>query len=180
MAENLRTTKFNDGASIPHVTDDIEWEKLTTPGYCWYDNDPSSFKDTYGALYNWYAVNTDKLCPTGWHVPTNDEWNILSSYLGIDAGGKLKETGATKWVNPNTGASNISGFSAVPGGSRDPFYQEWRYSTFSFLGYNSTLWSATAYSNDIGYGAWLYSKESDFYVFRATKIDGMSVRCVKD
>jgi hypothetical protein len=72
MAENLKTTRFNDGAPIPYVTDDIEWEKLTTPGYCWYDNDPSSFKDIYGALYNWYAVNTYKLCPIGWHVPTNE------------------------------------------------------------------------------------------------------------
>jgi uncharacterized protein (TIGR02145 family) len=180
MAENLRTTKFNDGVSIPNVTDDTEWEKLTTPGYCWYDNDPSSFKDTYGALYNGYTVNTGKLCPAGWHVPTNNDWNILANYLGIDAGGKLKEAGTTSWVTPNTGASNISGFTAIPGGSRAPYYQEYRYSTFSFLGYNSSLWSATEYSNDVAYDVWLYSKESDFYLFRTTKIDGKSVRCLKD
>ncbi len=181
MAENLRTTKFNDGVSIPNVTDDMEWEKLTTPGYCWYDNDPSSFKDTYGALYNWYTVNTGKLCPTGWHVPTNAEWNILSDYLGTDAGGKMKETGTTTWVSPNTGASNFSGFTAIPGGSRDPYYQEWRYSTFSNLGYNSSWWSATESNNITGYAAWLYNKESVFYHgFQATKISGLSVRCVKD
>jgi len=182
MAENLKTTRFNDGAPIPYVTDDIEWEKLTTPGYCWYDNDPSSFKDIYGALYNWYAVNTYKLCPIGWHVPTNAEWNNLSDYLGINAGGKMKETGTIKWVNPNTGASNISGFTAIPGGSRDPFYQEWRYSTFGYLGYNSSWWSATEYSNpNVGYAAWLYTKESTFSNGSiAAKISGLSVRCLKD
>jgi len=181
MAENLRTTKLNDGASIPNVTDDTEWEKLATPGYCWYDNDPSSFKDTYGALYNWYAVNTGKLCPTGWHTPTNAEWNILSDYLGTDAGGKMKETGTTTWVNPNIGANNTSGFTAIPGGSRDPNYQEWRYSTFSNLGYNSSWWSATEYSNIAGHAAWLNNKESNFYDgFQSTKITGLSVRCLKD
>jgi len=182
MAENLRTTKFNDGASITQVTDDIEWEKLTTPGYCWYDNDPSSYKDTYGALYNWYAVNTEKLCPEGWHVPANAEWNILSNYLGADAGGKMKETGTIKWVNPNSGASNVSGFTAIPGGSRDPFYQEWRYSTFGYLGYNSSWWSATEHSSpNVGYATWLFSDESNFSdEFQAVKIAGLSVRCLKD
>ena len=181
MAENLKTTKYNDGASIPHVTDDIEWEKLTTPAYCWYDNDPS-FKDTYGALYNWYAVNTEKLCPTGWHIPTNADWYRLSYYLGNDAGSKMKETGTSKWLDPNTGASNISGFTAIPGGSRDPFYQEWRYSTFSYLGYSSSWWSATEYSSpNIGYGAWLYTKESTFSnESLSVKFAGLSVRCLKD
>jgi len=182
MAENLRTTKFNDGESIPLVTGDIEWEKLTTPGYCWYDNDPSSYKDPYGALYNWYAVNTEKLCPEGWHVPANAEWNILSNYLGADAGGKMEETGTIKWVNPNTGASNVSGFTAIPGGSRDPFYQEWRYSTFGYLGYNSSWWSATEHgSPNVGYAAWLFSDKSTFSnEFQAVKIAGLSVRCLKD
>jgi len=182
MAENLKTTKFNDGAPIPYATDDMEWEKLTTPGFCWYDNDPSSFKDAYGALYNWYAVNTDKLCPIGWHVPTNAEWYSLSYYLGVEAGGKMKETGTIKWVNPNTGASNVSGFTAIPGGSRDPFYQEWRYSTFGYFGYNSAWWSATEHgSPNVGYAAWLYYKESTFSnESQAVKIAGLSVRCLKD
>lgn len=164
------------------MTADIEWDKLTTPGYCWYDNDPSSFKDTYGALYNWNAVNTGKLCPTGWHVPSNTEWKILSDYLGVDAGGKMKETGTTRWVNSNTRASNISGFTAIPGGSRDPFYQEWRYSTFGYIGYNSSWWSASEHSNpDVAYFAWLYNTESYFSNgITVFKVAGLSVRCLKD
>ncbi len=180
MAENLRTAKLNDGTLIPHVTDDLEWEKHSTPGYCWYNNDPSSLKDTYGALYNWYTANTGKICPTGWHVPTNAEWIILSGYLGIDAGGKMKETGTTSWVNPNTGASNISGFTAIPGGSRALYHLEYGYSTFSYLGYTSSLWSVTEYNNDVGYAARLYSTASNFNVFRTGKNEGLSVRCLKD
>lgn len=82
MAENLKTTKLNDGTSIPNVTDGKAWKNLTTPGYCWYDNDPKYYGNTYGALYNFYAVETNKLCPTGWHVPTDAEWDILIDHLG--------------------------------------------------------------------------------------------------
>jgi len=182
MAENLRTTKFNDGASLPHVTVDTEWEALTTPGYCWYNNDPLSFRETNGGLYNWYAVNTGKLCPEGWHVPTNAEWNSLSDYLGTVAGGMMKETGTSKWVDPNTGASNISGFTAIPGGSREPYFLEWSYSTFSYIGYYGTWWSATEYSNPkAGYAAGLYAKESTFNnEYIPAKVAGLSVRCLKD
>jgi uncharacterized protein (TIGR02145 family) len=181
MAENLRTTKLNDGTSIPQVTDDAEWQNLKTSGYCWYDNNPSSFKDTYGALYNWYAVNTGKLCPIGWHVPSNAEWKILSDYLGVDAGDKMKEEGTTRWVDSNLGASNISGFTAIPGGSRDPFYQEWRYSTFGYLGYNSSWWSATENDALIANAAWLYNNVSYFSSsITALKVAGLSIRCLKD
>ncbi|MRS02493.1 hypothetical protein EG832_04585, partial [bacterium] len=180
MAENLRTTRFTDGTLIPDVTDDLGWENLTTPGYCWYDNNPSSFKDTYGALYNWYTANSGKICPTGWHVPTTAEWNILSGYLGIDGGGKMKETGTTTWVDPNTGASNTSGFTAIPGGSRSTYYLEYRYSSFGFLGYTSSWWSTTEYMHNLGYGFLLQSKESVLAIFGASKVDGLSIRCVKN
>ena len=126
MVENLKTTKYNDGTAIPLVTDSAAWDELTTPGYCWYNNDSATYKNPYGALYNWYAVSTGKLAPTGWHVPTDSEWAVLTTYVGntyyggLDsAGGALKSTDKTYWLSPNTGATNSSGFSALPGGFRD-------------------------------------------------------------
>jgi uncharacterized protein (TIGR02145 family) len=119
MAENLKTTRFNDGASIPLVFDATQWSNVSAPGCCWQNNDPAR-KVTYGLLYNWYTVNTKKLCPAGWHVPSDAEWTQLTDYLGGDnnAGGKLKETGFRHWNSPNTGASNETSFSALPGGDR--------------------------------------------------------------
>ena len=92
IAENLRTTQYNDATAIPLVTNNTEWSELITSAYCWYNNDATSLKATYGALYNWHAVNTNKLCPTGWHVPTEVEWVVLMDYLKDD-GSKLKEAG---------------------------------------------------------------------------------------
>ena len=96
MAENLKTTKYNNGTEIPLIVDKPAWEALMTGGYCWYNNEDVN-KNIYGALYNWYAVNTGNLCPIGWHVPSYNEWDILAAYLGgVDiAGGKLKETELT-------------------------------------------------------------------------------------
>ena len=123
MAENLKTIKYNDGTAIPLVTDATEWSNLTTHGYCWYNNDEATYGDTYGALYNWYTVETGNLCPTGWHVPTDAEWTELIDYLGGEsvAGGKLKETGTTHWNSPNPGATNETGFTTLPGGYRADF-----------------------------------------------------------
>ncbi|MCD4731894.1 MAG: PKD domain-containing protein, partial [Bacteroidales bacterium] len=143
MSENLATTKYNDGSEIPFVPDDDEWSSLSSPGYCWYLHEIDCYGikqerymnagETYGALYNGYAANSDKLCPTGWHVPSDDEWKKLEIYLGMDKndadstqwrgtneGGKLKELGYAKWHEPNTGATNETGFSAFPGGDRMP------------------------------------------------------------
>ncbi len=117
MAENLKTTKYNDGTEIPNEI--TLWANITTPSYCWYSNSQHA-KDTYGALYNWYAIS-DKICPTGWHMPFLDEWEKLIDYLGglSVAGGKLKETDTTHWYNPNAGATNETGFTALPGGYHD-------------------------------------------------------------
>jgi uncharacterized protein (TIGR02145 family) len=117
MAENLKTTKLNDGTSISNAIDNIAWASLSTPGYCWFINNRATY-EIYGALYNWYAVYTDKLCPTGWHVPSNSEWTTLTDHLGGAevAGGKLKESGSSHWASPNTGATNVTGFTALPGG----------------------------------------------------------------
>ena len=118
MAENLRTTKYNDGTPIPQVTDAAAWSNLMTPGYCWYNNDAAKYKETYGALYNWYTVNIGNLCPSGWHVPADTEWMVLTAHLGGEkiSGGKLKETGTLHWDKPNLRATNETGFTALPGG----------------------------------------------------------------
>jgi uncharacterized protein (TIGR02145 family) len=175
MVENLKTTKYNDGTDIPNVTNST-WPDLTTPAYCWYLNDAATYKATYGALYNWYAVNTGKLCPAGWHVPTDAEWTTLTNYLGGEnvAGGKLKETGTSHWQDPNVGATNIVGFTALPGGSR------WDYSTFNAITYSCYFWSAAFYN-----ASWAWYREIDagypnLYSNYHDKYKGMSVRCIKD
>jgi uncharacterized protein (TIGR02145 family) len=178
MAENLRTTRYNDSSTIPNVTDNAAWAALTTGAYCTYHNttDVDTIA-TYGRLYNWYAINTSKLAPKGWHVATFGEWEALLNYLGgwDVAGGKLKEAGTTHWNSPNTGATNESGFTALPGGNR---YYDGR---FYKIGYYGDWWSSTdddsVYARNIGL-------DNDFtyfydYVYNF-KADGFSVRCVKD
>jgi uncharacterized protein (TIGR02145 family) len=107
MVKNLSTTMFNDGTAIPIVNDASLWGNLLTPACCWQNNDPIR-KVTYGVMYNWYAVNTGKLCPTGWHVSSDEEWTELTDYLGSEkvAGGKLKESGFSHWKSPNAGATD--------------------------------------------------------------------------
>ena len=123
MAENLKTTRCNDGTLIPLVSNDSSWQNLLTPGYCWYNNDSIAYADPYGALYNYYSVadtNSSNICPIDWHVPSSAEWTTLTGFLGgtFVAGGKMKETGTAHWANPNTGATNESGFTGLPGGIR--------------------------------------------------------------
>jgi uncharacterized protein (TIGR02145 family)/uncharacterized repeat protein (TIGR02543 family) len=144
MVQNLKTTKYNDGTPIPLVTDSITWLNLSTAGYCWYNNDDSN-KPIYGALYNWYTVDTanpKKLAPSGWHIPSEAEWNILQNYCGGNsvAGGNLKETGLAHWATPNTGATNETGFTALPGGAR------WYDGGFNFFGFDGMCWSTTLYT----------------------------------
>jgi len=127
MKENLKTTRLNNGTEIPYVYEKEEWHILNTPAYAEYFNDKQTsdvnefYSEDYGKLYNWFAVGTGKLCPIGWHVPTNIEWMELIDYLGGNsvAGGKLKEIGTTHWQEPNLGATNESGFTALPGGFCD-------------------------------------------------------------
>jgi len=117
-AENLRTTKFNDGSKIPVVSDNLAWSSLTTPAYCWANNDTNYYKEEFGALYNWYTVNSSKLCPEGWHVSNNSEWSEMVNYLGgwEVAGGKMAGYNSL-WETSQD--KNSSGFTAVPGGYRD-------------------------------------------------------------
>ena len=175
MAENLKTIKYNDGTVIPLVTDGAGWAALTTPAYCWFNNDESTYKAAYGALYNWYTVNTGTLCPTGWHVPSDAEWTTLTTYLGESvAGGKLKEAGTTHWASPNTGATNETGYTALPGGYRCSC------AAFYSIGYFGFWWSAT--ENVVAYALirGLYYSNSDVYRNYNYKKSGFSVRCLRD
>ena len=177
MAENLRTTKYNDGTAIPFVTSNSEWSNLNTPGYCWYNNDSVANSKIYGALYNWYTVETNQLCPTGWHVSTESEWITLYTYLGGDsiAGGMLKDTGTIYWISPNTGATNEIGFTVLPNGNRD--YNSGTFSNLYQFGY---FWSATDYNVD---SAWFFELlyNSKFLMKYGTSIRyGFGVRCIRD
>jgi uncharacterized protein (TIGR02145 family) len=181
MKQNLKVTKYNDGTAIPNVTDASQWNTLTTGAYCWYGNS-SSNKDPYGALYNWYTVGTGKLCPIGWHVPSQTEWNTLLTYLGGTdiAGAKLKETGTSHWKSPNT-ATNESGFNALPGGARALASTG---IVFWDLGDRGSLWSSTQAGpgGTWGGGAWemgLYSGPEAALV-PYTNLVGQSVRCLKN
>lgn len=176
MKENLKSTRYNDGSSIPNITDNTSWENLSYGAYCWYDNDQSSYKSTYGALYNWYAVNTGKLCPTGWHVPNENEWSALINYLGGTgiAGGKLKETGTIHWNPPNTGATNESGFSARGSGYRS--YG----GAFTAIGQTGAWWSATENDASSAGTRGLRSDSQSVDAYINGKIHGFSVRCIKN
>lgn len=188
MAENLKTSEYNDGTDIPHVSDQTEWVNLTTPGYCWYLNDESKYKDTFGALYNWYTVKTGKLCPSGWHVPDNEEWESLSLYLGETsvAGNQLRETGITHWVTTNMEITNSSGFTALPGGSRNGFiyepYPDLDY--FINLGYAADFWSSgeqeSLYGGLILGISWYIYFDNAFGNYGHEKSAGLSVRCIQD
>ena len=178
MAENLRTTKYNDGTAIPNVFEDDQWNSLTTGAYCNYDNAAGTVNiATYGLLYNWHAVNTGKLAPKGWHVPTDAEWTELTEYLGGEsvAGGKLKETGTTHWNPTNIGATNETGFTALPGGYRWP--------TFFDIGSRGLWWSATYEGGGDAWYREIYGEGPGPYspMWRGD-LDvqsGLSVRCVR-
>lgn len=174
-AENLRTTRWANGSVIPNVMDNTAWANLTTPAWCNYQNNPS-FDATYGKLYNWYTVAAANMCPTGWHVPTDAEWDTLASFLGGTevAGGKLKSTGTQYWLSPNTDATNESGFSGLPGGYRGVL----GFDMLSYLGYN---WSASEFDTT---NAWHHSLSFNngniVGDYLGGKTRGFSVRCIRD
>ncbi|MBW6501118.1 MAG: hypothetical protein K0B05_06965 [Bacteroidales bacterium] len=176
MAENLRTTTANDGTPIESISGNSEWNALSTPAFCWPQND-EVYKDLYGALYNWYAVNTGKLCPEGWHVPTDTEWTNLSTFLGDmgTAAGMLKETETIHWQVPNSGATNETGFTALPGGGRDIFI-----GGFYDPGYAGIWWSSAQNSDLEAWSRLMYYNSARLFRNSYIKKNGYSVRCVKD
>jgi uncharacterized protein (TIGR02145 family) len=177
MAENLRATKYSDGTSIPEgEAFNNEWSSLVSPGYSWLYWNDETFKSVYGALYNWYTVNTSKLCPTGWHVPNDTEWKTLTNLLGGEsiAGVKLKEMGTNHWDTPNTGATNETGFTAIPGGNI--------YSNGSGMNIGSLggWWSSTLSNTTNAWSRLLYNTDGIVHSLSYDKRYGFSVRCLKD
>jgi uncharacterized protein (TIGR02145 family) len=188
IAVNLNVDAYSDGTPIPEVTNPDAWAGLTTGAWCYYNNDPENGA-VYGKLYNWYAVAgihdpaslsdpslRKQLAPTGYHIPTDAEWTTLTSYLGGEdvAGGAMKEDGTIHWLDPNTDATNSSGFTGLPGGWRD------HNGTFDNIGIVSIWWSFTEL--DTG-GAWVrYLGHNGGYAIRnaSNTGGGFSVRCLSD
>ncbi len=176
MAENLKTGKFNDNSNIPYVKADKAWKELKKPGYCWYENDIKN-KEEYGALYNWYTVDTKKLCPKGWHVPSDADWLAMISFIGEKNGiaDKLKETGSEHWDNTLSNPTDAYGFTALPGGFRQfggPFP--------TFGRSYAVWWSSTAFNASQAFNRGLYFSSSNIYRGTEFKQCGFSIRCLKD
>ena len=192
FAQNIKTTHYRNGDPIPLITDNTEWTNTTTPACCIYNNNEDNAA-IYGNLYNWYAIDDKRnIAPRGWYVPKDEDFLILERYLGMsteqsnksgwrgqDEGGKLKskgtrEKGTGKWFEPNTGATNESGFTALPAGYRNcytgEFYQQGLYSYF---------WSATEVNSESAWYRYLFYSRSDIYRYDLHKNQGLSVRLVR-
>ncbi|MBU1009982.1 MAG: fibrobacter succinogenes major paralogous domain-containing protein [Bacteroidetes bacterium] len=194
MAENLKTTRFNNGKPIPQVTENKAWYELKTPAYCWYNNDESANKNPYGAIYNWYAVNTGNLCPTGWHVSSDNDWKELEEYLV--ANGHNSNKGKAEMIGKSLAANygwtpsampsdvgsdqlpefrNKSGFTALPGGFRTT---NGGFSTPSGIG--AYWWTSTEKNDSQAWFKHVMSFRATLEEAAQSKYFGCSVRCVKD
>ena len=180
MAENLKVTKYNDGTSIPNISDNTQWSNLTTGAWSYYNNDAAN-NAKYGKLYNWYAVSpttngNKNVCPIGWHVPTDAEWTVLTDYLGgvNVAGGKMKEVGTTSWNSPNTDATNTSLFTGLPGGNRNSN------GDCSLIGNDGNWWSSTESSAGVAWSRYLDNGDGSASRYNSNKKAGFSVRCLRD
>jgi uncharacterized protein (TIGR02145 family) len=194
IKSNLNVKHFNNGDAIPLITDNTNWWNTTTATYSFYNNDVLN-EPLYGALYNGYVIfDTRNVCPTGWHVPSDNDWvllfrtictsgncatdwqdnNVVGTWQGTDEGGKLKEIGTTFWNSPNTGATNSSGMSILPGG-----YRYWDGNSYTLNDYTN-LWTKTMHSD--GVNAWFYApiyNRNDIYHGYGDLHNGMSIRCVR-
>lgn len=195
MAQNLKVTKYNDGTPIPLVTDGNVWATPLTPGYCWYNNDESAFRDLYGALYNWYVLDSAisegrNVCPAGWHLPGNSEWTMLTYFLAANGYGygnsgddiaksMASSSGWTEDLIPgNIGNSqsdnNSSRFDAPPSGYRDFD------GTFDSIGGYCGSWSSMQYDADNAWSLVLIYCSDNTGVYEYSKQVGFSVRCLKE
>ena len=192
MAGNLRVTRFNDGTTIPHLTEGSDWVQLTTPAYCWFNNDEPGHKVTLGALYSWFVTDAQSnggknVCPEGWHVPSDAEWSQMILHLdpnsnpnnlqeSLNAGGKLKEAGFLYWDSPNAGATNATGFFGRPGGFRD------QGANFVQMGQLGRWWTADEHKGFPSSAWWRSIESGSPRVARhyLLKRQANSIRCIKD
>jgi len=180
MAMNLKTAKYNDGTTIPNITDNTQWSNNTTGAWSYYENNAAN-NAKYGKLYNWHAVSpttngNKNICPTGWHVPTDAEWTVLTDYLGgaSVAGGKMKEVGTTNWKSPNTDAANTSLFTGLPGGFR------YDYGNCYDIGSVGYWWSSSENNTNNAWYRYLNYYDGNAYSYYFNKKNGFSVRCLRD
>jgi len=179
MGENLKVSKYSDGTTIPNITDNTQWQNNTTGAWAYYNNNAAN-NTKEGKLYNWYAVSkttngNKNVCPTGWHVPSDAEWTVLTDYLGgaSVAGGKMKEV-TTYWISPNTDATNTSLFTGHPGGHRNDN------GGYNYIGRIGFWWSSTedvtadAWNRVLVYNGGIAGRDSH------NKYYGFSVRCLRD
>ena len=194
MAENLKTTRFNDKTEIPNEINSLAWPALTTPSYCWYNNDSSANKATYGALYNWKAASTEKLAPAGWHVSSEEEWTVLANFLiangynfdGTTVNQKYAKSlaSAAGWPPSTSPGSvgktdypekrNATGFTAMPGGMLNSS------GTFSYISNFGFWWTSTEWNDKLAWSGYMFTNYITVIPGNDMKSCGFSVRCVKD
>jgi uncharacterized protein (TIGR02145 family) len=185
LKENLKVTRYNNGQSIKNIEDAAQWSSLRSGAWSYYNNDPQ-YNDPYGKLYNSFAVqDARKICPKGWHVPTDIEWTALENYIGgRGAGGALKEAtseaGTSHWVSPNIGATNLFGFTALPGGYRTGSGQ-FPFDGIQNLGSLGLWWSSTFLqgSEDL----WIRVLDTNSAIIDSQNGDknaGLSCRCISN
>ena len=188
MSENLRVGKYSNNDPISLVEDDISWSNFNSGAYCWYNSDSLYNNHPHGKLYNWYSVvDSRNICPSGWRIPNNQDWNkliiyldsnvdtsISSGWLNTNAGGSMKSTGFQFWLPNNIGATNVSGFNGLPSG--------WRKFDGSYHDINewTDWWSIDEFSSDSAFSYLLSNYSEDIYKFPYNKKSGFSVRCIKD
>ena len=176
MTENLRVTRFNDSTEINFIPDRMSWRSSYDPAYCWYRPDSSTDNNAFGALYNWYTVNSEKICPIGWHVPSNEDWRNLIDNIGgpFNAGEKLKDWNSGNWDENPTPERNETGFSALPGGYRDI------HGKFKDIGIQACWWSSEELKTPEVYFAHLQSNVSNLQIHPTYNNEGFSIRCISD
>jgi len=176
LGENLRVKHFQNGEPIPNIMPKPQWRSLKSAALCHLDNDSSNTVIS-GCLYNWYAAEDKRnICPKGWHVPSDEEWFQLTGFLGgeVVAGGKLKEQGTVHWSAPNTGATNETGFSALPVGYRSNTGSYYWLDTYSFY------WTSTSYSESFAFCRFLQNDSEELNRIENSNTFGFSVRCIKN